>query len=76
MLQCWPEALLVAVAAAAAVAEVGRLLLQEGLLVGLRRLLVVLCLLRLLRGLVLGEAGLSALPLVGFHSQASPAECL
>ena len=64
------------VAAAAAVAEVGRLLLQEGLLVVLRRLLAVLCLLRLLRGLVLGEAGLSVLPLVGLHSQMPSAECL
>ena len=62
--------------AAAAVAEVGRLLLQEGLLVVLRRLLAVLCFLRLLRGLVLGEAGLSVLPLVGLHSQMPSAECL
>ena len=72
MLQYWAEALLVA---AAAVAEGELLLLQEGLLVVLRRLLAVLCLLRLLRGLVLGEAGLSVLLLVGLHSQALPAEC-
>ena len=63
------------VAAAAAVAEVGRLLLQEGLLVVLRRLLAVLCLLRLLRGLVLVEVDLSVLPLVGVHSQMPSAEC-
>ena len=64
------------VAAAAAVAEVGRLLLQEGLLVVLRRLLAVLCLLCLLQGLVLGEADLSVLPLVRLHSQMPSAECL
>ena len=76
MLQYWAEVLLVVVAAAAAVVEVGLLLLQEGLLVVLCRLLAVLCLLHLLRGLILGEAGLSILLLVGLHSQVLPAECL
>ena len=75
MLQYWAEVLLVVVAAAAAVVEVGLLLLQEGLLVVLCRLLAVLCLLHLLRGLILGEAGLSILLLVGLHSQVLPAEC-
>ena len=77
MLLYWSGVLLVAVAAAAVVAaKVVHLLLQEGLLMLLLHLLAVLCLLRLLQGLVLGEAGLSVLPLVGLHSQMPSAECL
>ena len=76
MLRCWPEVLLAVVAAVVVAEEVKRLLLQEGLLVVLCRLLAVLCLLRFLRGLVLGEADLSVLPLVGLHSQMPSVECL